>query len=123
MIVVVIVVVHGGGCQLVVMLTSNHLEERLLDQAPARASYTLLFGGHSHSTPQGMIFDVQPLVKSLFCPIRPSPIGFLDSEASYPVKLDITFFRGGGGWGAGVKSLCSEVPAQRGLNEGENGQR
>ena len=106
------------------MLTSNHLEERLLDQALARALYTLLFGGHSRSTPQGMIFDVQPLVKSLFCPIRPSPIGFLDSEASYPLKLDITFFGGGGGgWGTGVKSLCSEVCAQRGLNEGENGQR
>ena len=42
----------------------NHLKERLLDQAQARASYTPLFGGHSRSIPQGMIFDVQPLVKS-----------------------------------------------------------
>ena len=55
---------------------SNHLEERLLDQAQARASYTPLFWGHSHSIPQGMIFDVQPLVKSLFGPIRQSPNGF-----------------------------------------------
>ena len=44
----------------------NHLEERLLDQAQARVSYTPPFGGHSRSTPQGRIFDVQPLVKSLF---------------------------------------------------------
>ena len=62
----------------------NHLEERLLDQAQTRASYTPLFWGHSRSIPQGMIFDVQPLVKSLFCPIRPSPNGFFDSEASIP---------------------------------------
>ena len=62
----------------------NHLEERLLDQAQARAAYTPLFWGHSRSIPQGMILDVQPLVKSLFCPIRPSPNGFFDSEASTP---------------------------------------
>ena len=42
------------------------------------------FGGHSRSIPQGMILDVQPFVKSLFCPIRPSPDGFFDSEASIP---------------------------------------
>ena len=66
------------------MLQKNHLEERLLDQAQARASYTPLFWGHSRSIPQGMIFDVQPLVKSLFCPVRPSPNGFFDFEASTP---------------------------------------
>ena len=65
-------------------IIANHLEERLLDQAQARAPYTPLFGGHSRSILQGMIFDVQPLVKSLFCPIRPSPNGFFDSEASIP---------------------------------------
>ena len=65
-------------------ISMNHLEERLLDQAQARASYTPLFGGHSHSIPQGMIFDVQPLVKSLFCPIRLSRNGFFYSEASIP---------------------------------------
>ena len=54
---------------------ANHLEQRLLDQAQARASYTPLFWGHSRSIPQGMILDVQPLVKSLFCPIRASPNG------------------------------------------------
>ena len=63
---------------------TNHLEERLLHQAQAWASYTPLLGGHSRSIPQGMIFDVQPLVKSLFCPIRQSPNGFVDSEASIP---------------------------------------
>ena len=63
---------------------ANHLEERLLDQAQARASYTPLFWGHSRSIPQGMILDVQPLVKSLFCPIRASPNGFFDFEASTP---------------------------------------
>ena len=62
----------------------NHLEERLLDQAQVRASYTPPFGGHSRSIHHGMILDVQPLVKSLFCPIRPSPNGFFDSEASIP---------------------------------------
>ena len=62
----------------------NHLEERLLDQAQARASYAPLFWGHSRSIPQGMILDVQTLVKSLSCPIRPSPNGCLDSEASIP---------------------------------------
>ena len=60
----------------------NHLEERLLDQAQVRASYNPFLGGHSHSIPQGMIFDVPPLVKSLFCPIRPSPNGVFDSQAS-----------------------------------------
>ena len=65
-------------------MLQNHLEERLLDQAQARASYTPLFWGHSRSIPQGMIFDVQPLVKSFFCPIRQSPNGFFDSEASIP---------------------------------------
>ena len=62
----------------------NHLEERVLDQAQARALYTPLFWGHSRYIPQGMILDVQPLVKSLFCPIRQSPNGFFDSEASIP---------------------------------------
>ena len=66
--------------------TTNHLEERLLDQAQARASYTPLFWGHSRSIPQGMILDVQPLVKSLFCPIRASPNGFFDFEASTPLN-------------------------------------
>ena len=65
-------------------IKANHLEERLLDQAQARASYTPLFWGHSRSIPQGMILDVQPLVKSLFCPIRASPNGFFDFEASTP---------------------------------------
>ena len=64
--------------------TEDHLEERLLDQAHLQALYTLLLGAHSRSIPQGMIFDVQPFVKSLFCPIRQSPNGFFDSEASIP---------------------------------------
>ena len=38
----------------------------------ARALYTPPLGGHSRSIPQGMILDVQPLVKSLFCPIKRS---------------------------------------------------
>ena len=69
----------------------NHLEERLLDQAQARTSYTPPFGGYTTyipfgglSIPKGMILDVQPLVKSSFCPIKRSPNGFLDSEASIP---------------------------------------
>ena len=66
--------------------SKNHLEERLLDQAQARASYTPPppFGGLSRSIPQGMIFDVQSLGKSLFCPIKPSSNGFFDFEVSIP---------------------------------------
>ena len=71
---------------------SNHLEDRLLDQAQAQTPYTPpLFGGHSHSIPQGMILDVQPSAKSFFCPIKRSPNGFFDFEASIPLKLDTTF--------------------------------
>ena len=77
----------------------NHLKERLLDQAQARASYTPLFWGHSRSIPQGMILDVQPLVKSLFC-----PMDFLILRP-LPPKTGYHFFEGGGG-GGGVKSFC-----------------
>ena len=49
-----------AGGWVLVGLPQNHLEERLLDQAQARASYTPLFWGHSRSIPQGMIFDVLP---------------------------------------------------------------
>ena len=38
--------------------TLNHLEERLLDQAQMRLSYTPLFWGRSRSIPQGMVSDV-----------------------------------------------------------------
>ena len=63
----------------------NHLEERLLDQAQAWVSYTPPpFWGHSRSIPQGMTLDVQPFVKSLFCPIRQSPNEFFVSVASIP---------------------------------------
>ena len=58
-----------------------------------------------------MILDVQPLVKSLFCPIRPPPNGLFDSEASIPENW-ISLF-GGGGWG-GVKSFRSEGSKQWG---------
>ena len=37
---------------------ANHLEERLLDQAQARASYTPLFWGRSRSIPQCMVSNV-----------------------------------------------------------------
>ena len=53
------------------------------------------FGGRSRSIPQGMILDVQPLVRSLFCPTKQSPNGFFDFGASIPVKLD-NIFKGGG---------------------------
>ena len=49
--------------------------------------------------PQGMILDVQPLVKSLFCLTKQTPNGFFDFEA-IPLKLDTIFFGGGDG-GAG----------------------
>ena len=76
---------NGAGGEIFILF-ANFLggKERLLDQAQARASDTPLFGGHLRSIPQGMIFDVQPLVKSLFCPIRQSLNGFFDSEASIP---------------------------------------
>ena len=99
-------------------LGPNHLEERLLDQAQARASYTPLFLGHLRSIPQGMILDVQPLVKSLFCPIRSSPMDFLILRPLSP-KTGYHFFEGGGwGWGGwrwgGVKSFRSEGSKQWG---------
>ena len=98
--------------------------EKLLDQAQAWASYTALFGGaHSRSIPQGMILDVQPLVKSFFCPIRRSPNGFFDSEASIPLKMDITFLVGwGGDEGGGGVWGGSKVCAQKDLNQGQIGQ-
>ena len=53
-----------------------------------------LFGGHSRSIPQGMIFDVQPLVKSLFCQKRQSP------------KTGYHFF------GGGSKVFASKAPSR-----------
>ena len=38
----------------------------LLDQAQVRTPYTPPFWGHSRTIPQGMVPDVQPLVKSSF---------------------------------------------------------
>ena len=46
--------------------------------------YSTLVGGHSRRIPQGMVLDVQPLVKSLFCPTKQSPNGFFDFETSIP---------------------------------------
>ena len=58
--------------------------EVVRSSAGAGVVYPPFWGGHLRSIPQGMILDVQPLVKSLFCPIRPSPNGFFDSEAPIP---------------------------------------
>ena len=88
----------------------NHLEERLLDQAHARASYTPPFWGHSRSIPQGMIFDVQPLVKSLFCPIRPPPMDFLILRPLSP-KTGQHFFEGVGWGGGGSKVFAQKAPS------------
>ena len=44
------ILIHRGG--------ENHLEERLLDQARARAPYTPLFWGCSRSIPQGVVSNV-----------------------------------------------------------------
>ena len=41
-----------------IIFCKNHLEERLLDQAQARASYTPLFWGRSRSIPQCMASNV-----------------------------------------------------------------
>ena len=40
------------------------------------------WGGHLRSIPQGMTFDDQLFVKSLFCPIKQSPNVFFESKAS-----------------------------------------
>ena len=70
-----------------------------------------LFLGHSRSIPQGMIFDVQPLVKSLFCPIRPTPNGVLILRPLSP-KTGYHFFeRGGGGEGGGQKFSLRRLQA------------
>ena len=53
--------------QAVTVTVVNHLEERLLDQAQAWAPYKPPFGGgHSRSTPQRVVSDVESLVKSSF---------------------------------------------------------
>ena len=55
--------------------------------------------------PQGMELLVQPLVKSLFCPINPSPNEFLVGTPLAPPPppqthtLETHFFWGGGGAG------------------------
>ena len=102
------------------ILRENHLEERLSDQAQAQALYTPPLGGHSRSIPQGMIFDVQPLVKSLFCPIRPSPMDFLILRLLSP-ETEYHFWGGLGGDGGGVGGGWSKVCAQKDLNEGQIG--
>ena len=75
-----------------------------------------LFWGHLRSVSQGMMFGVQPFVKSLFCPIRQSPNGFFDSKASIPQK-HVTFLTGGGGGWAGGGG--SKVFAQKVANSAE----
>ena len=47
-----------NGCWRQRRRNTNHLEERLLDQAQARASYTPLFWGRSRSIPQCMVSNV-----------------------------------------------------------------
>ena len=76
----------------------------LLDQAQARASCTPPFWGHPRTMrtiPQGMIVDVQPPVKSLFCQIRQSPKPLSPETGCH--------FLGGGGGGQKfvLRSLCS----------------
>ena len=55
--------------------SKNHLEEKLLDQAQAQTPYPPppLLGGHLRSIPQGMILDVQPLVKIIILPDKTIP--------------------------------------------------
>ena len=96
-------------CHMAVHAESNSYQDGqitskrgLLDQARARASYTPPFGGRSRSIPQGMILDVQLLVKSLFCPIKRSPNGFFFILRPLSPETGYHCF-----WG-GVKSLCSE---------------
>ena len=91
--------------------SQNHLEERSLGQVQVRAPYNPLFGVRSRSIPQGMILDAQPLVKSLSCPTKPSPNGFLDFEASIPLKLDDIFEGdgGGAGWAGGQKFVLRRI--------------
>ena len=61
----------------------NPLEERLLDQAQG------FLGGHSRIIPQGMIFDVQPLVQSLFCPKIDPPMDFLILGPLSPERREV----------------------------------
>ena len=79
--------------------------EVVRSSAGACVVYPPLFGGRSLSIPRGMILDIQPLVKSLFCPRKRSPNGFFDSEAS---ETGYHF------WGGG-----SKVCAQKELNGGQ----
>ena len=86
--------------------------EVVRSSASAGVVYPPFLGGHSRSIPQGMIFDVQPLVKSLFYRIRQSPNGFLILR---PLSPETGYHLWGGG---GASKVC----VQRDLNEGQVGQ-
>ena len=87
----------------------NHLAERLLDQAEARASYTTLFGGRSRSIPQGMFFECPTLCNIIILPNKTILRLIFLILRPLSLKLDITFW-GTGGWGG-----VSKVGAQHDL--------
>ena len=62
----------------------------LTQQSPRREVVRSSAGADPY-TPEAMILDVYPLVKSLFCLTQRSPNGFFDFEASIPLKLNVTF--------------------------------
>ena len=91
----------------------NHLAE-VVRSKPSRRIYGKTphtppfwpFWAYSRTLPQGVELLVQPLVKSLFCPINASPNEFLVRTPLDPPHLKPTFLRfsrrgGGGGWGGG----------------------
>ena len=61
-----------------------------------------LFWGHSRGAPQGMISDVQPLVKSWFWETTRSPNEFIPASPCTQVPL----FFGGGEGGRGLNHFC-----------------
>ena len=75
--------------------------QRLLDQSQAgvymgKTPHTppfWPFWAYSATLPQGVELLVQPLVKSLFCPINASPNEFLVRTPLDPPHLKPTFFR------------------------------
>ena len=97
---------HGGT----VTWPKKHRKHQVPKKSPRRevvrssaaaGAYTPPFWGSFRSIPQGMIFDVQPRLKSLLCAIRQYPNVFFDSEALSP-ETRYHFFEGGG------KKVCAQ---------------
>ena len=85
------------------MIVRNHLEERLLDQAQARASYTPFFGVVRVAYPNVWFLTSNPLENHHFR-TKNDPRMIFWILTPVPPRTGVPFFEGGGGGGA--KLLC-----------------